>query len=559
VHEVAYASLARADRRTKHLAAARYLEALGDEETSGILANHYLSAYQASKAGEEADALAAQARISLQAAAERAAALHSHRQAIGYLEQAISVTSDPAEQAAMHLRATESGENLFELDNAIEHAREARDLYRGLGDLPGVLRAATWMGRHHTSSKQEPLAVAIFEETLAEGADLADSAEFAALLAELSRVYMMTGRQAESVTTADRSLELGGRHQLVRPVVEALINKGTSLMNLGRMTEAAAMLRGAAAEADRHGLVSGSLRARNNLLGVLAGDNLSEAQALLREGYELALRSGNISFVQQFLMIMAADALRIGEWGAWMSEIAVIEDGETVHPFYQAGFAVDRATLAALRGDRDGAAAQVAIARAAAVQMDSQLVTAALEMTDAHVARAFGDWPTAARQGLAASKDSNFALEGADIAAQAAIAADLGPELSDAIAQLRTVQQTGRIAVAALAAAEAGQLARAGRPDEARAGYRRAITLRHEAGDLLEAAMTGLAWGLLAGAHDPEAASAQTEAEAFFAWRGGTPMVTAFKAAFVPVADSPQPVKAPAGESVSSGSPVARS
>jgi hypothetical protein len=191
--------------------------------------------------------------------------------------------------------------------------------------------------------------------------------------------------------------------------------------------------------------------------------------------------------------------------------------------------------------------------------MDSQIVTASLAVTDAQVARAGGDWPTAARQGLAASKDSNFAVDGADIAAQAAIAGDLASELVEAIAQLRLLQRTGRIAVAALAAAEAGQLARAGRPDEARAGYRRAITLRHEAGDLLEAAMTGLAWGLLAGSHDPEAASAQMEAEAFFAWRNGTPMVNTFKAAFVPVADSPQPVKAPAGESVSSGSPIVRS
>jgi class 3 adenylate cyclase/tetratricopeptide (TPR) repeat protein len=559
VHEVAYASLARADRRSRHLAAARYLESLGDEETSGVLASHYLSAYQASKAGEEADALAAQARISLQAAADRAAALHSHRQAIAYLEQAISVTSDPAEQAAMHLRATESGENLFELETAIEHARVARELYRGLGDLPGVVRAATWMGRHRTSSKQEPLAVAIFEETLAEGADLADSSEYAALLAELSRVYMMTGRHAEAVATADRSLELGGRHDLVRPVVEALINKGTALMNIGRRTEATAMLRGAAAEADRHGIAFASLRARNNLLGVLSADNLRDSQVLLREGYDLAIRSGNGAFVQQFLMIMASDSFRLGEWGAWMSEIAAVEDAETLHPFYQTGFATIRANLAALRGDQDGAAAQVAIAKAAAGQLDSKLVTAALELTDAEVARAAGDWSTAVHQGLAASKDSNFSLEGADLAVLAAVAGDLGSELAEAITHLRGLQQTGRVAVAALAAAEAGQLARAGRPDDARAGYRRAIALRHEAGDLLGAAFTGLAWGLLAGAHDPEAATALTEAEAFFAWRGGTPMVTRFKAAFVPVAESAEPVRGPAVAGTASKSPASRS
>src|SRR4026209_1259610 len=41
----------------------------------GWPASHYFAAYQASRAGEEADALAAQARISLHAAAERAASL----------------------------------------------------------------------------------------------------------------------------------------------------------------------------------------------------------------------------------------------------------------------------------------------------------------------------------------------------------------------------------------------------------------------------------------------------------------------------------------------------
>jgi class 3 adenylate cyclase len=116
VREVAYASLARADRRTRHLAAARYLEALGEEETVGVLASHYFAAYQSSRAGDEADALAAQARIALQAAAERAASLHSHLQAVGYLEQAIAITADPAEQATLDLRATESGENTFHLE-----------------------------------------------------------------------------------------------------------------------------------------------------------------------------------------------------------------------------------------------------------------------------------------------------------------------------------------------------------------------------------------------------------------------------------------------------------
>src|SRR4029079_9727728 len=104
VREVAYQSLAKRDRRAKHLAAARYFESLGEDELAGVLASHYLAAYRASPSGDEADALAAQARVALRAAADRATALHAPHGALEYLEQALEVTIDPSEQAALHER-----------------------------------------------------------------------------------------------------------------------------------------------------------------------------------------------------------------------------------------------------------------------------------------------------------------------------------------------------------------------------------------------------------------------------------------------------------------------
>ena len=93
VREVAYQSLAKRDRRAKHVAAARYFESLGEDELAGVLASHYLAAYRANPSGGEADALAAQARVALRAAAERATALHAPVGALDYLEQALEVTS----------------------------------------------------------------------------------------------------------------------------------------------------------------------------------------------------------------------------------------------------------------------------------------------------------------------------------------------------------------------------------------------------------------------------------------------------------------------------------
>ena len=68
----------RRDRRARHLAAARHYEGIGDDELAGALASHYLAAHEASEEGAEADAVAAQARLALTGAADRAAALGAH-------------------------------------------------------------------------------------------------------------------------------------------------------------------------------------------------------------------------------------------------------------------------------------------------------------------------------------------------------------------------------------------------------------------------------------------------------------------------------------------------
>ncbi|MBA2374042.1 MAG: AAA family ATPase, partial [Chloroflexi bacterium] len=61
IREVAYNTLARRDRKVRHLAAARFFESLGTDELAGALAGHYLAAQGYATDGPEADALAAQA------------------------------------------------------------------------------------------------------------------------------------------------------------------------------------------------------------------------------------------------------------------------------------------------------------------------------------------------------------------------------------------------------------------------------------------------------------------------------------------------------------------
>ncbi len=99
IKEVAYGTLAKRDRRARHLAAARHFEALGDDELAGVLAQHYVEAYRAQPDGEEGAAVAAQARVALRGAAARASALASPAHALTYVELALEVTTEPARRA----------------------------------------------------------------------------------------------------------------------------------------------------------------------------------------------------------------------------------------------------------------------------------------------------------------------------------------------------------------------------------------------------------------------------------------------------------------------------
>ena len=130
IREVAYGTLARRDRRARHLAAARHYEALGDDELAGALANHYMAAREASDEGPEADAITSQARLALSGAADRAAALGAHDQAVTYLDQALAIATDPTDRASL-------------LDRAASSASRHRATRLGMPRLPSR-RTTTW-------------------------------------------------------------------------------------------------------------------------------------------------------------------------------------------------------------------------------------------------------------------------------------------------------------------------------------------------------------------------------------------------------------------------------
>ena len=146
----------------------RHFESLGTDEIAVALAGHYLAARDNAADGPEADALGAQARIALRAAAERATALGAHEQALALLEQAITVTNDLADRAELLEWAGPAASATGRHDAAEHHLLAAVEAQRSLGDRPGIARATAALGRTLNTTYRTADAIALLEPAAVE-------------------------------------------------------------------------------------------------------------------------------------------------------------------------------------------------------------------------------------------------------------------------------------------------------------------------------------------------------------------------------------------------------
>ncbi len=330
IREVAYGTLARRDRRSRHLAAARYFETLADDELAGVLASHYLAAHAASEAGPEADALAVQARLALRGAAERAAALGGHEQALGYLEQALAVTTDAGERVALSELAAESANSIGRDEEAQKYGRDVVAHYAAAGDEPARLLGVALLGRILMDNGHVQDAVDFMEQALAGVTEETDTPESAAVLANLSRAYMRTNRNQESIESADRALQIAEVSNLEKIVTEALINKASSMHRLGRVRESVALHEKAVELADRLGFVEQQLRGRNNLSVSQVETEPVKGLQTVYDGMDVARRVGQRSMFNWLVGTAGMYAVAIG--GDWDRPLALVEETLTNSP-----------------------------------------------------------------------------------------------------------------------------------------------------------------------------------------------------------------------------------
>jgi len=292
IREVAYQTLTKKDRRARHLAAARYFESLGDDELASALASHYLDAWRSSGEGPEADALAAQARIALRGAADRAGTLHSYDQEATLLKLGLEVAADDRERAVLLEKAGGATNAAARFDESQELLERAIEIHRRLGDVVGEARAIEPLGFLLITTGRLDEAIAWLEPSAEKVRGVEGAAEVHVMLVgQLARAHYLRGEHELAIELADDAIADAERHDVIPVIVDALVTKGSAIAAL-RPREGWAILFGAIQLADRYGIHRAGQRARNNLAVMIESDDPATSFALLLEAVEMGRRLG---------------------------------------------------------------------------------------------------------------------------------------------------------------------------------------------------------------------------------------------------------------------------
>jgi class 3 adenylate cyclase/tetratricopeptide (TPR) repeat protein len=350
VREVAYGTLSRRDRRTRHLAAARHFETLGDESVAAVLATHYLEAYRASPDDDQGRAIRAQARVALRASADRSARLHNYAQAVRDLDRALELADDDAERAGLLLRQADLQAFDAKYEEPIALAERARAIYVHLGDDNGRRHALALIGRVQLQRGRDRDAAVRLHEAL-DGLDREREPEsFARFAAELARVHMRADESEEGAAWAERALEAAGPIRLVEVIAEALNTRGVNLQGLNRLDEGIALIRAAATLAADHDLAAAEIRARYNLAGRLFADDPTEGARELQKAFDIALRTGRREWLLSTANFLAGSRMILGDFDATLAVLDSVPD-EIWSREERATAIETRAQIVGFRGD----------------------------------------------------------------------------------------------------------------------------------------------------------------------------------------------------------------
>ena len=247
VRTVAYETLSRRDRKARHLAVAGYLTETSDgDEMAAIIARHYLDALDNAPDDPDVGDLTSLALDHLERAGRRAGGLGSPDEALRHYTTALERDAPMQDRARLLEGAALAAHYTNRLDDAAEHAEQARTAYESMGQTVDAGRLVAELGellldQGHIQRALELMGPAY--ERLASAADADDAV--LALADTLARAHSVRGDTTSALPYSDRAMELAEAREDWARVVTLLSRQAVNWLASGRPTGAIALLRAA--------------------------------------------------------------------------------------------------------------------------------------------------------------------------------------------------------------------------------------------------------------------------------------------------------------------------
>ena len=318
VRRVAYETLARRDRKSRHLAAAAELEAsfgVAEQEIVEVVAAHYVAAYEAQPDADDADDIKAKAREHLARAGERAGSLAAVEEARRSFEHAAELADEPLERARLLERAGLMAMHGAEWEPAERAFAEALALLEDAGERHATARVSGRVAYVEQNTGRSEHARERLEKAFAAVAGDEPDADIAELAALLGSSYAFAGELERAVEPIELSLRVAEALRLPETLTRALGTKAILARGNRRPQEELALVRHVVAYALEQDLPSRAAIAYGNLSDACyAGDRYGEALDALAEGLALARRVGDRR-VELYVLTETSYALAMtGRW-----------------------------------------------------------------------------------------------------------------------------------------------------------------------------------------------------------------------------------------------------
>ncbi len=361
VRFVAYETLARRDRKVRHLRAAAYLEELfgaGELEVVEVVASHYLAAYESAPDDEDAAGTKAKAAGHAPAAGERAASLAASAEAERYFVQSADLADEPLVKAELYERAGEMAAAAARLDEAQADYQRAIELFEVEGATHPAARVSARIGDVDFQLGNLDQALERMERALSVlGADEPD-ADIAALTTQLGRLHFFKGNIERATEMLEHGLALGEALRLPEVIAQALNSYGVISIWRGRPEMALALYTHSLKLALEHDLPTAAFRAYNNLADCLGQfDRYDDALECIDDGIALARKVGNRQWEWRLTLESCGYLFLIGRWNEVLARAREIDESQPVWPLYWSILA----DVLVRRGEREEAARVAAL------------------------------------------------------------------------------------------------------------------------------------------------------------------------------------------------------